>query len=137
MTEMNKTTIINSLLKYLPGISNSLTKLVDKLERMSHSENPRDEEAVENILHELSNLLLSTKLLTSEVKSLPKSSNKEDIKLYQHYIDSLDKSIKAVQLMIEWLSSESEDEDKLYTAIDLLFEAGQMIIQIVNRITHR
>ena len=57
----------------------------------------------------------------------------EEITLYKNFISNLTKGIK---FMLDWMKNENEPEEKLKESVDMLFTAGQQIIELVNRITN-
>ena len=133
METINRQEIISSLLKYLPEVANSLNKLVNNLQSLIDNDKSKDQKFLSIIYSELNLLLPMLHSLIDETKIKPEEAERDQV--LHMYLESLKNIIIGISLMVEWISNNDESEDKLKNAVNSLFVAGQMIIDLVNKIT--
>lgn len=134
MNLQNRHDLINSLLSYLPEISTPLVNLVTYLNGAIEKDEARNKETYSNILRELEHLVTTLNRLFEYVENntLVTGLELEEYTLYKNFLINLTKGIK---LMLAWMQDENEPEEKLKESVDMLFAAGQQILELVNRIT--
>ena len=140
MKTLDRQGIIDSLIKYLPEISTSLLNLVNYLKQLINGDNPRNEQAMTTIIGELECLLDSIQALSKEVNidtiNIDESDSESKEMLFL-CANSLKNLLTGIRDMLNWMRDESDSEEKLRKSVDLLFEAGQQIIELVNIITKK
>jgi len=131
----NRYDLINSLLIFLPEISTPLVNLVTYLNGAIEKDEARNEVTISNILKELEHLLTTLTQLTEYMQdnTLETGLELEEITLYKKFISDVAKGMRS---MLGWMKDENEPEEKLKESVDMLFAAGQQILELVNRITN-
>ena len=119
----------------MPEISTPLVSLVTYLSGAIEKDEVRNEETVGNVLRDLQRLVGSLTRLFEfmQENTLETGLELEEITLYKDFISNLTKGIK---LMLAWMQDKNEPEEKLKESVDMLFAAGQQILELVNRITN-
>lgn len=135
MNLQNRHDLINSLVSYLPEISTPLVNLVTYLNSAIEKEEARNEETYGNILRELEHLVATLTRLTEYMQenTLETGLELEEITLYKNFISNVAKGMRS---MLGWMKDENEPEEKLKESVDMLFAAGQQILELVNLITN-
>lgn len=136
---LNRQDIVDSLLQYLPEVATSLVNLVNNLQALINSNDPRNKEAVFKIINQLESLLTTLKL-SSESVDVAKSDmglyeTDNIIELVELHTESLRNILLGITTMVKWVKNEAEPEGKLRESVDLLFRGGQQVIELVNKIT--
>ena len=134
MNLQNRRDLIDSLLRYFPEISTPLVNLATYLNGAIEKDEARNEETIDNILRELKHLVTTLNQLFEYVQSetLSTGLEHEEFTLYKSFLFNLTSGIK---LMLAWMQDKDEPEKKLKESVDMLFTAGQQILELVNRIT--
>jgi hypothetical protein len=94
----------------------------------------RNKSTYTSIIKEFQNLLTTLGELfeSLESKTIATGFEVEELALYKEFISNLHAGIK---IMIAWIVDENEPDEKFKESVDLLFTAGQKILELVNRIT--
>jgi hypothetical protein len=137
MSSLNsKQEIISSLIKYLPDLAISLSKLVNYLRELivNTDIDPR-ENAIRAILSELDDTIKAIVSVTTEVEPKKQKLSEADIEIYKRYRETMRFILKGLEKMLDWVRDESKQEEDLKESIDLLFFGSQRIIELVNSLT--
>jgi hypothetical protein len=129
----SKNEIVESLIKYIPEISKSLSKLVDILKSISESNHPRNEAMLRDVLNELGNLLPHLSSIQKEMS--PKIQNNAGDELLILYLNCMGNIIYGLENMLKWSRDEKESDETLKKSIDSLYIGSQDVIKLVNAIT--
>ncbi|MCC5467507.1 hypothetical protein [Pelosinus baikalensis] len=132
---LSKQDVINSLLKYLPIISISLNQLVSYLQSIINSEELNDD-VTTTIITEVKKLTKTANVLVSSIDIKNKAVREVDKAIIDLYLESLDELVKGLGSMMAWLTDDKRSEEDLKESIDFLFEAGQKIIKLVNKLVN-
>jgi len=128
--------VIQSLLGYLPSISDSLNKIVNKLQEVINGSISVDDEAVKQLIKELGTLI---PILESVIEEVPLKSEKtlDNSDIMEQYQTSLKTITIGIAHMIRWMENNKETDVILEKAINILFDGGQQIIKLVNILTEK
>ena len=134
MNLQNRQDLINSLITYLPEISTPLVSLVTYLNGAIEKDEARNEETVGNVLRDLEHLVANLAPLFKYVQenTLETGLELEEITLYKNFLSNLTQGIR---FMLAWMKDKNEPEGKLKESVNMLFAAGQQILELVNLIT--
>lgn len=110
--------------------------MVEYLQQIIDNDQAKNDETINKILEQLNNILNNgTHLLKSTAEGLQETGlQDEGINPYRRGLSNLSQGIKS---MLEWTNDQDAQEDKLRKSVDLLFEAGQQILELVTLITRK
>ncbi|MEZ2657798.1 hypothetical protein [Aneurinibacillus aneurinilyticus] len=126
--------IIIFLLKYLPDISSSLNNIVGYLQGITNKEEVSDE-AFNALKSEIKSVLDKTTALY-QGENL-KNVTKESAEILLRHSKSMGIILNGFEELLVWMSDESKDEEHLNNSINLLFNGGQKIIELVDILTEK
>jgi hypothetical protein len=126
--------IIESLSEYLPKISISINELVKYLQDLA-KKSVKEPELISPIYKNLNKLIpnLEKIIKAADPKTIKAEENDPVLRLYK---ESLVNILVGISSMLKWLKSEDQPIDGLVHSIDLLFKAGQQVLDLVNLITN-
>jgi hypothetical protein len=134
MQKNSKQDIAKSLLQYLPKTANSLQKLVDYIQKVINGEK-MDEKVIDDILKEIIIVHGNIRAVANSIDFKSIDTTDVDQEVIKTYFNSIYQLLDGIKIMLEWMKSEREPDESLKKAVNLLFESGQKIIWVVDKIT--
>lgn len=139
MKPISKDEIINTLITYLPKMASSLQKIVnylndmiDKNDEFTTQDTKKD--SLDPAINELKNLIDNLKILMSTMNKIETEVEIQE-NISSLYLKSIKNIISGTENLLLWIEDETQQDNLLIESIDLLFNAGQQIIKLVNILT--
>jgi hypothetical protein len=94
-----------------------------------------DEKVIDDILKEIIIVHGNIRAVANSIDFKSIDTTDVDQEVIKTYFNSIYQLLDGIKIMLEWMKSEREPDESLKKAVNLLFESGQKIIWVVDKIT--